>query len=67
MLAGLGVAGDVDTDVTFLEDTRELIDEVVDDLYVRRFHWSGDEPVITHAEARTIGRIAVAKIGRAHV
>ena len=37
-LAGLGVAGDVAHDVTFVEDLSDLVEEVVDDLYVRRFH-----------------------------
>ena len=35
ILSGLGVAGDVERDVTFIEDPGDLIDEVVDDLYVR--------------------------------
>ena len=38
VLAGLGVAGDVERDVTFVEDLSDLVEEVVDDLYVRRFH-----------------------------
>ena len=38
VLAGLGVAGDVEHDVTFVEDLSDLVEEVVDDLYVRRFH-----------------------------
>src|SRR5688500_6210372 len=36
-LAGLGVAGDVERDGAFVEDVTDLVDEVVDDLYVRRF------------------------------
>ena len=35
--ASLGVAGDVEADVTFVEDPTDLVDEVVDDLYVRKF------------------------------
>jgi len=38
-LGSLGFTGDVAADCTFVEDVSDLIDEVVDDLYVRRFHW----------------------------
>ena len=37
VLYGLGTAGDVDRDVTLVEDVRDLVDEVVDDLYLRKF------------------------------
>ncbi len=37
MLGGLGIAGDLEPDVTFVEDLSDLVDDVVDDLYVRRF------------------------------
>ena len=43
ILSGLGVAGDVETDITFIEDPTDLVEEVVDDLYVRAF-WKHDEP-----------------------
>ena len=39
VLGGLGVAGDVEPGVTFVEDIGDLVEEVVDDLYLRRFHW----------------------------
>ena len=58
VLAGLGVAGDVERDVTFVEDLSDLVEEVVDDLYVRRFHrvaW----PPFDRTEALRIGRAAV--------
>ena len=35
VLGGLGVAGDVERDAAFVEDVSDLVDEVVDDLYVR--------------------------------
>jgi exodeoxyribonuclease V beta subunit len=57
VLVGLGVAGDVERDVTFVDDVRDLLDEVIDDLYVRRF-WSRDEPP-------PFNRAAAAEIGRA--
>ncbi len=37
VLYGLGTAGDVDRDVTLVEDVSDLMEEVVDDLYLRRF------------------------------
>ena len=56
VLVGLGVAGDVERDTAFVNDVRDLLDEVVDDLYVRRF-WSHDEPPpFTRAVAAEIGR-----------
>jgi exodeoxyribonuclease V beta subunit len=37
MLGGLGIAGDLEPDATFAEDLSDLVDDVVDDLYIRRF------------------------------
>jgi exodeoxyribonuclease V beta subunit len=59
VLGGLGIAGDVDRDGGFVEDVRDLLDEVVDDLYVRRFHEHGSPP-FKRAEAYRIASIAVA-------
>ncbi|HET9441847.1 MAG TPA: UvrD-helicase domain-containing protein, partial [Acidimicrobiales bacterium] len=59
VLSGLGMAGDVERDMTFVEDVSDLVAEVVDDLYVRRFHRGGDRP-IDRAEALAIGMAAVA-------
>jgi exodeoxyribonuclease V beta subunit len=58
VLGGLGIAGDVDRDGVFVEDPTDLIDEVVDDLYVRRFHRAGTPP-FKRAEAYKIASIAV--------
>lgn len=38
VLDQIGVSGDVDLGVTFVEDLRELTKEVVDDLLVQKFH-----------------------------
>ena len=57
VLGGLGLAGEADAE--FVEDVDDLVDEVVDDLYVRRFHVPG-APDFTRAEARRIARAAVA-------
>ncbi len=47
VLYGLGTAGDVDREVTFVEDVRDLMEEVVDDLYLRRFA-AGPNPLELH-------------------
>jgi exodeoxyribonuclease V beta subunit len=59
VLGGLGVAGDVERDAVFVEDVTDLVDEVVDDLYVRRFFSAGSPP-FSRAEARRIAAVAVA-------
>ena len=38
VLSRVGFAGDVERDVDFLEDPRDLTEQVVDDLLVQRFH-----------------------------
>jgi exodeoxyribonuclease V beta subunit len=51
----LGVAGDAERDVTLVEDIRDLLEEVVDDLYVRRF-WTNPDLLFPRAEALRIGQ-----------
>ena len=58
VLAGLGIAGDMERDPTLVEDIRDLVDEVVDDLYVRRFH-NRETPPFSRDEAARIARIAI--------
>ncbi|MGQ0520549.1 MAG: UvrD-helicase domain-containing protein [Actinomycetota bacterium] len=58
ILSGLGVAGDVERDVTFVEDLGDLVEEVVDDLYVLRF-FAGGVPPFGRKEALSIARAAV--------
>jgi exodeoxyribonuclease V beta subunit len=62
VLGGLGIAGDLERDCAFVEDVGDLVEEVVDDLYVRRFH-RGDTAAFTREEARRIVRIAVENPG----
>ena len=57
VLRGLGTAGDVARDVTFLEDDRDLLGEVVDDFYVRKFARQQRPPEFNYAVA---GQIAAA-------
>jgi exodeoxyribonuclease V beta subunit len=59
VLGGLGVAGDVEPGVTFVEDIGDLVEEVVDDLYLRRFHWVEGRPDFDRAQALRIGRVAI--------
>jgi exodeoxyribonuclease V beta subunit len=58
VLGGLGVLGDVESDTTFVEDVTDLIEEVVDDLYVRRFARRG-APQFSRKEAMEIARAAI--------
>src|SRR4051812_16720391 len=58
VLAGLGVTGDVEHDVSFVDDLSDLVEEVVDDLYVRRFH-QVVAPPFNRAEALRIGKAAM--------
>ncbi|MDQ3106398.1 MAG: UvrD-helicase domain-containing protein, partial [Actinomycetota bacterium] len=59
VLNGLGVAGDVDRDATFVEDPRDLVEEVVVAFYVRKFGRSGDV-TLTLDQARRIAKQVVA-------
>ncbi len=59
-LSGLGISADTDPAEVFVESIAELIDEVVDDFYVRKYggpHPAG-EP-ISYPDACTIARAAV--------
>jgi len=58
VLGGLGIAGDLEPDVAFVEDLSELVDEVVDDLYIRRFS-RGTGPAFDRAQAARIARAAI--------
>ena len=57
VLSSLGVAADVDADATFVDDPTDLVEEVVDDLYVRKFHRFS--PAFNLDEAVRIGKTAV--------
>ena len=60
MLAGLGIGGDTEPGVTFVESIADLVTEVVDDLYLRKFARPGaDAPHLTHAAALSVVRRAV--------
>ncbi|WP_250031216.1 UvrD-helicase domain-containing protein [Paractinoplanes maris] len=60
VLAGLGIAADADPEAVFVDDLEDLITEVVDDLYVRKYAAAGAPvPHFTHAVALDIARQAV--------
>ncbi len=60
MLMSLGVVGDVERDVKLVEDTSDLLEEVVDDLYVRRFWQGRDAPLFDRATALEVARAVAA-------
>ena len=59
VLAGLGVAGRVGVGATLVEDASDTVDEVVDDLFLRRVLGWGVPP-FDRKTAHEIARIAVA-------
>jgi exodeoxyribonuclease V beta subunit len=60
MLAGLGVAGDGDRDAVFVESIDDVVAEVVDDFYVRKYGARGaGTPKFSRAEALALARRAV--------
>src|SRR3954467_14786226 len=59
VLSGLGVAGDIEPGTGLGEDVAALVDEVVDDLFVRRFHHDAEPPPFDRAEALRIARAAI--------
>jgi exodeoxyribonuclease V beta subunit len=58
VLGSLGIVADVEPETTFVEDISDLRREVVEDLYVRRFHWHG-RAQFSLAQALEIARVAV--------
>lgn len=54
VLDGLGVAGDTDPAARLVEDTHDLLVEVVDDLYIRGFGSSSQAPTFSRAEALSL-------------
>lgn len=63
VLMGLGVAGDVERDAKLVEDVTDLLEEVVDDLYVRRFWQAHDAPRFARNVAMAVARGVVDKSG----
>jgi exodeoxyribonuclease V beta subunit len=59
VLAELGTVGDLDPETAFVEDVSDLLEESLDDLYVRRFGPPGGEARFERSEALKIARAAV--------
>ncbi|MGA2926366.1 MAG: UvrD-helicase domain-containing protein, partial [Solirubrobacteraceae bacterium] len=57
VLAELGTIGDLEPGTVFVEDVSDLLEEVLDDLYVRRFHRRGNAR-FDRAQALRIARAA---------
>ena len=62
VLSGLGVAANLEQEATLVEDPGELLSEVVDDLYVRKY-MSGGDAEMSRAEALRIAEAVVANPG----
>ena len=58
VLRSLGVAGDTDAGATLVESLDDLVVEVVDDVYLRRFGNRADPPPFDRAAALTLARKA---------
>jgi len=58
ILYGLGTAGDVDREVTLVEDVSDLMEEVVDDLFLRRFAFKPNALEFGRKEAMEIAKAA---------
>ncbi len=61
VLAELGTVGDLDPATAFVEDVSALLEETLDDLYVRRFADRPEPARFTRAEALKIARAAVSQ------
>lgn len=59
VLGGLGTAGDLARDAELMEDTGDILDEIVDDLYLARFRDAAGGPPFPRDTARDIARAAV--------
>ena len=59
VLLGLGVAGDIDPGHRFSEDARDLVEDVVADLYVNRFHDNKPPSGLDREQARTVVGAAI--------
>ena len=60
MLTGLGMDGDLEPGTTFVESTDDLVQEVVQDLYLRKWGLrDSDVPTLTYAEVSAVVRTAV--------
>ena len=60
VLLSLGTAGDLDPGVTLVEDVDDLVTEVVDDLYLRKWGLAGSAPpMLSRADALALCQLVV--------
>jgi exodeoxyribonuclease V beta subunit len=59
MLDGLGTLAESDPSVSFVDTVDDLVREVIDDLYVRRFYRDFDGLTMTRQQAEQVARIAI--------
>ncbi|MDF2822709.1 MAG: recB [Mycobacterium sp.] len=63
VLKSLGVAGDSDAGVSLVEDLGDLVREIVDDVYLRRFGGHAEVPAFDRAAALRLATSVVEKAG----
>lgn len=63
VLKSLGVAGDSDAGVSLVEDLGDLVREIVDDVYLRRFGGQAEVPAFDRAAALKLAIAVVQKVG----
>jgi exodeoxyribonuclease V beta subunit len=59
VLDGLGTLAESDPSVTFVDSVDDLVREVIDDLYVRRFYRDLDGLTMSRQQAEQVSRIAI--------
>jgi exodeoxyribonuclease V beta subunit len=59
MLDGLGTLAESDPSVSFVDSVDDLVREVIDDLYVRRFYRDLDGLTMSRQQAEQVSRIAI--------
>ncbi|MCD9153193.1 UvrD-helicase domain-containing protein [Aeromicrobium duanguangcaii] len=59
VLRSLGTAGDSDGSAELTDDLTELVDQIVDDLYVAKYARE-DDPALSHGQARALAHAVVA-------
>ena len=62
VLTGLGIAADVEREVAFVENLDDLVEQVVEDLYVLKFASFDGDPPFPRAEALSIAKRAAGNL-----
>ncbi len=59
VLAGVGLTGDLDRQATLIEDERDVIDAVVDDVLVERFAGENGDAIVARKTLRAIAKALI--------